>query len=107
MLPKELQKLEEEKDTTERQRLQEKVKEMQQSEEVYFEEMKNHIGNAIAALPSSPRETIKHLQRFGTTLLLTHQGEGELEKYAYHNNKNNFCNFQRTGTPSQPSKANR
>ena len=66
-------------DDAERNRLAEELKEMELSEEAHFEKMKTHIGNAIATLHDSPLEAFKHLQFFGTTLFLTHQGEDQLE----------------------------
>lgn len=66
-------------DDIERKRLAEEVKEMESSEEAHFEQMKTHIGNAIETLHDSPREAVKHLQYFGTTLLLTHRGEDQLD----------------------------
>ena len=56
------------------------IKGMEASEDAHFEEMKGHIASAFVALPFSAREAFMHLERLGTTLLLVHGGEGELEK---------------------------
>ena len=89
-LTAEYKKIETEKDAAQRDCLQDEVEKMKLSEVAHFEEMKTHIDNAIKFLVDSPREAIKHLHHFGTTLFLTHHGKEKLEDYRLKNGYQNI-----------------
>ena len=81
-----MMELEAEKDPAKKEEIAKNIQEMKKSEDAHFAELKSHVSNARASLQAKdPRGAVTHLHRFGTTLLMIHEGDGRIDHFRLHN----------------------
>ena len=86
LFAKKMIELEAEKDPAKKEEIAKNIQEMKKSEDAHFAELKSHVSNARASLQAKdPRGAVTHLHRFGTTLLMIHEGDSRIDHFRLHN----------------------